>query len=113
MLRHKAKVIVPTQINSSQSVTGTEEITLERCLIQRSDRIKVSKENTEVTLPATLYVDAHITRPHIDWEMKKHFADTVNAPIKVLFGGKRYTVFSVEEYLDDHARVHHYEVGLT
>ena len=113
MLRHKANVIIPTEINADQAVTGTEEITLKRCLIQRSDRTKVSKENTEVTLPATLYVDARLTYPQIDWELKKQFADTVNASIKVLFGGKRYTVYSVEAYLDDNARVHHYEVGLT
>lgn len=113
MLRHKATVIIPTQINADQAVTGTEEITLKRCMIQRSDRTKVSKENTEVTLPATLYIDARLTYPHIDWELKKQFADTVNASIKVLFGGKRYTVYSVEAYLDDNARVHHFEVGLT
>lgn len=113
MLRHKATIIIPTEINADQAVTGTEEITLKRCMIQRSDRTKVSKENTEVTLPATLYIDARLTYPHIDWELKKQFADTVNASIKVLFGGKRYTVYSVEAYLDDNARVHHYEVGLT
>lgn len=113
MLRHKATVIVPTAIDSNQAITGTEQIMLKRCLIQRSDRTKVSKDNTEITLPATLYVDARLTNPHIDWEMKKQFADAVNASIKVLFGGKRYTVFSVEAYLDDNARVHHYEVGLT
>ena len=121
MLRHKATVIIPTEINSNQAVTGTEEITLKRCLIQRSDRTKVSKENTEVTLPATLYIDARLTyaedadknRVKINWELKKQFADTVNSSIKVLFGGRRYTVYSVEAYLDDNARVHHYEVGLT
>lgn len=112
MLRHKATVIIPTEIDANQAVTGTEEITLKRCMIQRSDRTKISKDNTEVTLPATLYVDARLTYPRIDWEMKKQFADAVNASIKVLFGGKRYTLYSVEEYLDDNARVHHYELGL-
>lgn len=113
MLQHKATVIIPTSIDSNQAVTATEEILIKRCMIQRSDRTKVSKENTELTLPATLYVDARLTYPRIDWEIKKQFADSVNASIKVLFGGKRYTVYSVEAYLDDNSRVHHYEVGLT
>lgn len=112
MLRHKATIIIPTAIDSNQSVTETQEIVLRRCMIQRSDRTKVSKENTEVSLPATLYVDARLTYPRLDWEIKKQFVDTVNASIKVLFGGKRYTVYSVEAYLDDNAHVHHYEIGL-
>lgn len=112
MLRHTVSASIPAGTDADNRVTSSDEYTVTRCCVQRANQTVKTRENTSVTLTAVLFIDRRLTLPRLDWEKLKQNADRAGGEIRITHMGREYTVLSVGAFLDDIARVHHYELGL-
>lgn len=111
ILQSTATVDVCTGVDRYQNQTVTT-YTVNRVHLQPTNEIRKAKDNTEFNLKSVLFVDARISKPHLDWAALFQSAQNVKGDVKVTVRGVTYTVMSVDELRDDEDRLHHYEVGL-
>lgn len=111
MLRHNIELLVPDSVDAYQHAE-THSIPIRRVCLQTDSKTSKTKDNTSVSLNAILFVDRQLSGPRLDWFDLKQEADKVGGDLVVIDNQHRYTVHDVQVILDDHARVHHYEVGL-
>lgn len=112
MLKQTVTVKVPAEIDSRQATVTETEIEVTRCCLQRASTTARSNRDASLTKTALLFVDAQLSRPQLDWMGLKAEADAAGGDIVILCDGVRYVATSVQEYMDNHARVHHWEVAL-
>lgn len=112
MLRHAVTLHVQTAVDAYNDRLEEEVVTLRRVCLQRSSANAISKDNVTENQTATLFVDASLSTPRLDWLGLKARADNAGGLMLVEHDGRAYTVTAVTEYLDDHARLHHWEVAL-
>ena len=111
ILKSAATVKVCSGVDRYQNQTYTE-YAVSRVHLQPTNEIRKAKDNTEFNLKSVLFVDARISKPHLDWAALFKSAQEVKGDVKVTVRGVAYTVMSVDELRDDEDRLHHYEVGL-
>ena len=71
ILRDSVVFHVPTGVDRYQTPT-TEDVTIECVHIQADNSVRKTPNNTEVTLRATLFVDARYSKPHVDlWGLQE------------------------------------------
>lgn len=92
----------PKQEDRWGNETGGEEIELSQVRMEPCSKIVRDKNNAEVQLSATLFLDCRNTRPK---------GIVIKKDDIVIFNGERYKVQLIEP-LYDNKRLHHYEVGL-
>ena len=117
ILRDSAVFHVPTGVDRYQTPT-TEDVAIECVHIQADNSIRKTPNNTEVTLRATLFVDARYSKPHVDlWGLQEAaqaaggvMTCTVTTKYNAVLGP--LTVAVVEPLPDDEGNLHHYEIGL-
>ena len=80
--------------------------------LQDSNSVRKTATNTEVVLRAILFVDARRSIPVLDWCVMLRTAQAAGGDVKVTVDDVTYTVETVDALLDDHGRLHHYEVGM-
>ena len=112
MLRQTVRLVVPTEVGIHQSVEAQTDYTVRRVCLQRASSTARTKDNTTLTTTATLFVDARLTQPRLDWWKLKEQAEAAGAQMLVQHEGRDYTVVNVKPIMDDHASLHHYEVEL-
>lgn len=112
MLRHEATLTVPRSVDIYQEAAPVDTYALSRVCIQRESKTIKTSDNTTVETAGTLFVDARLSRPKLDYLKLKAQADVAGGDMRVLYGDRAYTVTQVQEYLDDHARLHHWELTL-
>lgn len=112
MLKQTVTVKVPAEIDSRQATVSESEYTVTRCCLQRASATARTAKDATLTKTALLFVDAQLSRPQLDWMGLKAEADAAGGDIVILCDGVRYVATSVQEYMDNHARVHHWEVTL-
>ena len=96
----------------------TEDVTVNCVHIQADNSVRKTPNNTEVTLRATLFVDARYSKPHVDlWALQEAaqaaggvMTCTVTTKYGAVLGP--LTVAVVEPLPDDEGNLHHWEVGL-
>ena len=111
ILQSTATVQVCTGVDRYQNQTYAT-YTVNRVHLQPTNEIRKSYNNTEMNLRSILFVDARISKPHLDWAVLFQSAQEAKGDVKVTVRGITYTVMSVDELRDDEDRLHHLEIGL-
>ena len=71
-----------------------------------------TESNTDCTLRAILFVDAHTSTPALDWCGLLRAAHVNCGDMRVVVRDVMYTVMGVDELRDDTDNLHHWEVSL-
>ena len=111
ILRSTATVNVCNGTDVYQNQTYTT-YTVKRVHLQPEERIVKSRTNTDQQLTGTLYVDARISSPSIDWRALLESAHNVGGDMRVTVRGVTYTVATADGLRDDTDQLHHWEIGL-
>jgi hypothetical protein len=118
ILRDTVTFFVPKAIDGYQEPENAE-YTVQRVHLQSDNSTRRTANNQEVTLRGTLFVDARLSFPALDyWDMqtKAQAAGAVmTCTVKDRRGGVSgpYTVQTIDGIPDDEGNIHHWELGLT
>ena len=110
-MRSTATVKVCTRIDRYQNQTY-ETYTVKKVHLQPTNELKKTAENTSNVMRAVLFVDRRHSTPNLDWMNLFKTAQAIPGDIKVTVRGIEYTVFTVDELMDDTDCFHHYEISL-
>ena len=111
ILRSTATVTVCNGTDVYQNQTYTT-YTVKRVHLQPEERIVKSRTNTDQQLTGTLFVDARISSPFLDWRALLESAHNVGGDMRVTVRGVTYTVATADGLRDDTDQLHHWEIGL-
>ena len=111
ILKSTATVKVCSGVDRYQNQTYTET-TVKRVHLQPTNEIRKTENNTDCTLRAILFVDAHTSTPFLDWCAQLRTAHENNGDMRVVVRNVEYTVIGVDELRDDTDNLHHWEVSL-
>lgn len=111
ILRSSATVKTATGVDRYQNQTYTET-TVYRVHLQPTNEIRKTATNTECVLRAILFVDAHTSKPALDWCGLLRGAHDAAGDMRVIVRGTEYTVISIDELRDDTDSLHHWEISL-
>ena len=111
ILRSTATVRVCAGTDVYQNQTY-DEYTVRRVHIQPTERIVKTSTNTDQQLSATLFVDARLSKPALDWHALLQHAHDLGGDLRVIIRGVTYTVAAVDGLRDDTDRLHHWEIGM-
>lgn len=114
LLIHSAELITEFYADKWGTPQKSETVQLEHVRIEPSAKYVIGGNGETVQLAAVLFFDCRNSSPaDVSFALKD---DTVNGGTvvlqKVSFGGRLFTVQTVETLYADKNRVHHYEVGL-
>lgn len=114
LLIHSAELITDFSPDKWGTPQKSEMVQLEHVRIEPSAKYVIGGNGETVQLAAVLFFDCRNSSPaDVTFTLK---SDTVNGRTvvlqKVSFGGRLYTVQTVEPLYADRNRIHHYEVGL-
>ena len=112
ILRHTVTLHVPLTVDAWENVLTQTDYTVKRVCVQPTHNTQMTRDNTEVSLNAVLFVDKRISAPPLDWEALQDSALSVGTAMTVTYGGRLYTVMHIDALVDDNGNLHHYEVGL-
>ena len=111
IMRSTATVEACTGVDRYQNQTFTE-YTVNKVHLQPTNELKKTAVNTSNVLRAVLFVDRKHSTPSLDWMQLFNTAQALAGDVKVTVRGITYTVFSVDELMDDTDCFHHWEIGL-
>ena len=111
IMRSTATVKVCSQMDAYQNQTY-DTYTVKHVHLQPTNELKKTADNTSNVLRAILFVDRRHSTPSLDWLALFQNAQRLAGDIKVTVREIEYTVFSVDELMDDTDQFHHYEIGL-
>ena len=111
ILRSTATVTVCSGTDLYQNQTYTT-YTVKRVHLQPEEKIIKSRTNTDQQLTGTLFVDARISSPSLDWRALLETAHDYGGDMRVTIRGITYTVATADGLRDDTDRLHHWEIGL-
>lgn len=114
LLIHSGSLITEFAPDKWGKATERETVKLERVRIEPSAKHVINGNGETVQLSAVLFFDCRNSSPaDVKFALKD---DTVNGRTatlqKVSFGGRLYTVQTIEPLYADKNSIHHYEVGL-
>lgn len=96
-----------------------QEYTVKNVHLQNTNEVKKTKENTEVVLRSTLFIDTKLSRPALDYDTLAEQSQKAGKPLRcVVYNSQgqkygEYEVLTVDPVPDVPAtRVHHIELGL-
>ena len=111
ILRSTAKVEACTGVDRYQN-PAYSTYTVRNVHLQPTNEVRKTTDNTECILRSILFVDAHHSRPVLDWDALFKTAQEVGGDVKVTVRGTVYTIASIDALRDDTDLFHHYEIGL-
>ena len=114
LLIHSAELITEFSADKWGTPQKSETVKLEHVRIEPSAKYVIGGSGETIQLAAVLFFDCRNSSPaDVTFALKN---DTVNGGTvvlqKVSFGGRLFTVQTVEPLYADKNRIHHYEVGL-
>lgn len=114
LLIHSGSLITEFTPDKWGKASEQDTVKLEHVRIEPSAKHVIGGNGETVQLAAVLFFDCRNSSPaDVKFALKD---DTVNGKTAVLqrvsFGGRPYTVQTVEPLYADKNRIHHYEVGL-
>ena len=111
ILKSTATVKTCTGVDRYQNQTYSEQ-TVTKVHLQPTNEIRKTQDNTDCTLRAILFVDAHTSKPALDWCGLLRSAHDYCGDMRVVVRNVEYTVIGVDELRDDTDTLHHWEVSL-
>lgn len=114
LLIHSAELITEFSADKWGTPQKSETVQLEHVRIEPSAKYVIGGNGETVQLAAVLFFDCRNSSPaDVSFALKDDTVDGVTVVLqKVSFGGRLFTVQTVETLYADKNRVHHYEVGL-
>lgn len=114
LLIHSAELITEFSADKWGTPQKSETVQLEHVRIEPSAKYVIGGNGETVQLAAVLFFDCRNSSPaDVSFALKDDTVDGVTVVLqKVSFGGRLFTVQTVEPLYADKKRVHHYEVGL-
>lgn len=101
---------VATGIDRWSAVTWTD-YTISGVNVQPSHDTARTKDNTEVSLKAIVFVDSAYSNPFLSLLALQNQSEANGHQMKCTWGGENMTVASVEPIYDEFCRLDHIEVG--
>lgn len=111
ILKSTATVSVCSGVDRYQKPTYTD-YTVERVHLQPTNEIRKTQDNTDVVLRSILFVDAHTSKPFLDWYSLLQAAHINKGDMLVTVRNQTFTVMGVDELRDDTDNLHHWEISL-
>ena len=111
ILKSTATVKVCTGVDMYQNQTYTE-YTVKKVHLQPTNEVRKTQDNTECVLRSLLFVDAHTSKPFLDWCSLLQTAHANQGDMRAVVRGVEYTVMAVDELRDDSDLLHHWEIAL-
>ncbi len=114
LLIHSAELITKFDPDKWGNSAEEEKIFLRNVRIEYSEKSSTDNYGTDHELAATLFFDCKNSSPKdAKFALKSDILNgkTVNIQ-QIKFGGKRFTVKTIEPLYADSEKIHHYEVGL-
>ena len=117
ILRDTAVFSVPIGVDAYQKPTIVTK-TVQRVHLQSDNRTVKTATNTEVTLRGTLFIDARLSFPPLDFWALQTGAQEAGAQMSVTVTTRQgrvsgpYTVQTIDALPDDEGKLHHWELGL-
>lgn len=113
LLVHSAELVTKYNSDKWGNSSESDSVQLEHIRIEPSSRIIADSSGTEKQLSATLFFDCRNSSPTAVFALKDDVIDDKVVEIQqVIFGGKTFTVKTIEALYADSEKIHHYEVGL-
>ena len=113
LLIHSAELITKFEPDKWGNSAEEEKIILKNIRIEYSEKNVTDTSGTSSELTATLFYDSKNSFPAAKFLLKGEIKDGMTVDVQqVKFGGKKFTVKSVEPLYADSGNIHHYEVGL-
>lgn len=110
MLKDSVSVFVPSGVDAWGKPTQ-ETYTQTRVHLQEVSTFQRSTADMQAEYKATLFVDARLSRPFLDWGALQTAAEAAGYQITLRVGAAVYTVKHVDSVHNDMGGLHHYEVG--
>lgn len=110
MLKDSVTVFVPSGVDAWGKPTQ-ETYTQTRVHLQDVSTFQRSTADMQAEYRATLFVDARLSRPFLDWGSLQATAEAAGYQITLRVGAAVYTAKHVDSVHDDMGGLHHYEVG--
>ena len=101
---------VATGIDRWSAVTWTD-YTITGVNVQPSHDTARTKDNTEVSMKAIIFIDSAYSNPFLSLVALQHQSESAGHQMKVTFGSDEMTVAAVEPIWDEFCKLDHYEVG--
>ena len=96
-----------------------QDYEVSRVHLQNTNEVKKTKENTEVVLRSTLFIDARLSKPALDYDSLAEHSQKAGKPLRCdVFNLQGQTYGDYDELTVDPVpdvpatRVHHVELGL-
>lgn len=112
MLSQTATISVPSSFDQWGNVDAVQSYAVNRVHLQPSNKVKKTKDNTEVILRSVLFIDGRLSVPALNIQALQRSAEEAGGVLTVFVDGVTYAVLTVELIPDDTGRLHHWEVGL-
>jgi len=112
IMTHTVTLLSPGEVDVWGKYTPVETV-VSRCCVQPTNATIKSQQNTEVVLRSICFIDRRVSRPvGLDVQAMKDAAEAAGGQLQLVYGGKTYTVQSVDVLVDSAGAYHHTEVGL-
>ena len=112
ILTHSATLKQCTGIDVWEAPTYTDTELTHIC-VQPSHETRMDNTNTEVALTSVAFIDARLSTPRgFDFQAAQDASEANGAPLALIYGGRHYTVLTVDALCDDTGAYHHTELGL-
>ena len=113
LLPHSAELVTKFDSDKWGNSSENNNIVLEHIRIEPSEKIISESSGTKIQLSATLFFDLRNSSPSADFALKGDIVGGKTVDIQqVIFGGRSFTVKTIETHYADSKNIHHYEIGL-
>lgn len=112
ILTHSATLRICTGVDVWEN-PSFQDVPLSRICIQPIHSTVMTKDNTEVGLNGTAFVDARLSLPvRYDFVSAQDTSEANGSPMHLIYQGRDYVVLLVDALVDDTGTYHHAELGL-
>jgi len=112
ILTHSATLRICTGVDVWEN-PSFQDVPLSRICVQPTHSTVMTKDNTEVGLNSTAFVDARLSVPAgYDFQAAQDTSEANGSPLHLIYNGRDYVVLLVDALCDDTGTYHHAELGL-
>ena len=113
LLPHSAELITKFNADKWGNASESDSTLLEHIRIEPSEKIIQEDFEKKIKLSATLFYDQKNSFPDVIFALNGDVIGEKNVDVQqVIFGGRIFTVKTIEAHYADCKNIHHYEIGL-
>ena len=113
LLPHSAELVTKYDPDKWGNSPESDTVILEHIRIEPSEKIITENSEVKIKLSSTLFFDRKNSFPDVIFALKGDVLNGKKVDIQqVIFGGRLFTVKTIETHFADSKNIHHYEIGL-